>query len=303
MGETSERRRYQNLQQTPSVALGRFDHPYDADLSGCVEEPAEHYWIHLIERGWFQLGYRKKKWTLGPGSIFVGRPNEVHTYAHFRRGEPDVCLSVKYSAAGDRDLIRTFEGFSLVIPATNRISFVRLQLCSPQARQDSLLLETLAYDLVAGCREARTDRHRHYQPQQLMWYAERIRAVRETLDTRFAEPQSLQKLAESVAMSPFQCARIFRELIGIPPHRYLLRVRLAHACAMLKQGSSVTNACYYSGFNDLSHFIHTFKAHFGYAPSRMKSLPRQRSKSLPMLTHGRNKYETLTKNRRPSLIN
>lgn len=71
-------------------------------------------------------------------------------------------------------------------------------------------------------------------------------------------------------MSPFLFARIFRELIGVPPHKYLVRLRLERARLLLESGMSVTDVCYTVGFNNLSHFIRTFSAHFGVLPSNLK---------------------------------
>ena len=70
-------------------------------------------------------------------------------------------------------------------------------------------------------------------------------------------------------MSPFRFARVFRDLTGIPPHKYLVRARLMRARALLRTGTSVTNACYAVGFNNLSHFIRSFRRTFGDAPSRL----------------------------------
>ena len=71
-------------------------------------------------------------------------------------------------------------------------------------------------------------------------------------------------------MSPFLFTRVFRELIGLPPHKYLLRLRLASARTLLESGMSVTDTCYTAGFNNLSHFIRMFHRHFGFAPSAVK---------------------------------
>ena len=68
-------------------------------------------------------------------------------------------------------------------------------------------------------------------------------------------------------MSLFHFARVFRELTGLPPHRYLLRTRLERAAQRLRTGDSVTNTCYAVGFSNLSHFTRSFRRRFGVAPS------------------------------------
>jgi len=48
-----------------------------------------------------------------------------------------------------------------------------------------------------------------------------------------------------------------------------VRARLKRARALLRTGTSVTNACYAVGFNNLSHFIRSFRRTFGDVPSRL----------------------------------
>jgi AraC-like DNA-binding protein len=113
-------------------------------------------------------------------------------------------------------------------------------------------------------------RRRLFRPGQLRWYAQRISFVRELIEARPTDEHPLWQLASQAAMSPFLFARVFRELVGMPPHQYLISVRLQRAHALLASGMSVTQACYESGFNNLSHFIRTFRAHFGYLPSQLR---------------------------------
>ena len=47
------------------------------------------------------------------------------------------------------------------------------------------------------------------------------------IEARYAEPLSLSTLARDSGMSLFHFARIFAELEGRPPHRFLTDVRLA----------------------------------------------------------------------------
>src|SRR5205085_7804679 len=82
---------------------------------------------------------------------------------------------------------------------------------------------------------------------------------------------SLSSLDADAGMSPFYFARVFSELIGEPPHRYLLRSRLRHAADMLNEGAPVTEAAVKSGFADVNHFSKTFRRRYGIPPSRYSS--------------------------------
>jgi AraC-like DNA-binding protein len=281
--------RVRTLSEAPSVSLALFDHPHGAALDEpSAEQAAARLQINVVRSGWFRLGYEGREWTLGEGSLFLSRPGDLYTYAHLRHVEPDACLSLAFSpaAAAGGELARVFARLPLVPPITNRLAFLRLRLAS-QTRDDvrddlddfPLSLETLAFELVdapdVAAERARDDRSRRlyrlYRPRQLQWYADRIGAARDLMDASPAGPHSLASLAAHVAMSPFAFARVFRELVGVPPHRYLMRARLKRARALLESGTSVTAACYAAGFNNLSHFIRTFRAHFGTAPSEVKA--------------------------------
>jgi len=84
-------------------------------------------------------------------------------------------------------------------------------------------------------------------------------------------PPNLDDLAEEVGMSPFHFCRVFRALVGLPPHRYLRRVRLERSAARLEAGDGVTDTCHAVGFNNLSHFIRTFRRVLGVPPSRFRA--------------------------------
>ena len=264
--------RVRTLRETPCVWLERFDHPLGATLPTAfsVHQAAEHFRVNMVERGWFRLRYGRREWTLGAGSIFLSRPSDDYRYSHLKHVEPDTCLRVEFSGALAGELADIFSRLSLVLPTTNRLAFLRLQLCSLASNDIEMSLDTLACELLDAARNAVDDRHHVYRSEQLKWYAERIGAARELMDADPTAQHSLWHLSSQVAMSPFLFARVFRELIGMPPHKYLVRLRLQRARVLLESGMSVTDVCYAVGFNNLSHFIRTFRGYFGVVPSRLK---------------------------------
>ena len=123
-------------------------------------------------------------------------------------------------------------------------------------------------------RDAPRDFRRELRTEQLRWYSERIHAAREVMDHDVARPHSLYQLSSAVAMSPFVFARVFRELIGVPPHQYLLRRRMQRARSLLESGMTVTDTCYEVGFNNPAHFTRSYRRHFGTLPSAVTSSAR-----------------------------
>jgi AraC-like DNA-binding protein len=277
--------RVQMIRETACVSLVRFDHPPGIKLPTTYSshDAAEHFRVNIVERGWFRLKYGRREWTLGAGSMFLSRPTEVYGYSHIRYAEPDTCLRVEFCGAVAGELAGSVFRLPLVLPTTNRLSFLRLRLGSLLSNAAEMSLDALACELVDAAANAEHDRHRLYRSKLLRWYAERIGAARELMDCDPTANHSLWHLSSQVGMSVFLFARVFRELVGMPPHKYLVHRRLNRARDLLRSGMPVTDVCYAAGFNNLSHFIKTFRTYFGMLPSKLKassSAPAARSESL-----------------------
>ncbi len=93
-----------------------------------------------------------------------------------------------------------------------------------------------------------------------------IRAALSFMEANFAEPLSLSRLARMSNLSLCRFATVFRREVGIPPHRYLCRLRVSHAQSLLRQGTSPAFAAMESGFFDQSHLYRHFKRVCGVTP-------------------------------------
>lgn len=68
----------------------------------------------------------------------------------------------------------------------------------------------------------------------------------------------------------FTFSRRFRRQVGMPPHQYMLGVRLDLAKRLLQAGdTNVTSAALQSGFRNVSHFSDAFKHRLGVTPSSL----------------------------------
>jgi AraC-like DNA-binding protein len=253
------------------ITLARFDHPCQEVHVDPVEEVAKSTSLNFVESGSFGLQSGKNRWVLGESSCFVTRPDMVYRSRHHEDFPTDVCLSLLYeeetvdevcSVAGRLD-------GRPVIAVSNRSRYLVSRLTrSIQAQIDGIEIELLARQILAEAIDPNL-KHR-YSRAQVNWYAERIDAVRSRIDRDLASRFTLHALARAAGMSPFHFARVFSELVGMPPHRYVLTARLRAAAKLLLDGGSVTAACFEVGFNQLPHFSRMFQREFGYSPSRFK---------------------------------
>lgn len=239
--------------------------------------------IHFLEEHPFVLGFEKREWLVEKGCAFLTERGRIHEYSHLRGMPADTVLSVRFHQPLVDCMhvelpdvrftqLESFLGFR------NDLRFLRWRW--PRMANECLDFATDEWvmDLVvAAYLPSPRKMSRNFPDAQLAWYAERVEAVREQLTKRFADQHLLLTLARSVGMSPFRFARIFRELTGFAPHQYLLKVRYREALRMLRDGATVTEACFRSGFSNLSHFTRGFRKRFGQRPSSVRAVPRSHS--------------------------
>ena len=96
-----------------------------------------------------------------------------------------------------------------------------------------------------------------------------LRAVVEFMHSNLADDVSLMVLAEQAHISPFHFARLFRRTVGLPPHQFVVALRVHRAVGLLRSGrmplAEVAVAC---GFHDQPHFIRAFRTVTGTTPTQ-----------------------------------
>jgi AraC family transcriptional regulator len=106
----------------------------------------------------------------------------------------------------------------------------------------------------------------------------RVRAVRRVIAVmreRYAEGLSLEEMSDIAISSPFHFNRVFREVTGLPPIRFLSAVRLQAAKhLLLTTRRSVTDICFGVGYSSLGTFTAHFAEYVGAPPSRFRQLSR-----------------------------
>lgn len=255
--------------RTLAVSLERFDHAPGASHRDPDRELATGHAVNFVDAGTFRVRTRGAWHRLVADQIFVTRPGLEFSCAHDDDQPCDCCFSVGYSA----DAIESLRGdgltpaTALVQPLTNRRAWLRLALAACTTG-DEARADALAGELLWSLTDTTPARQPLFPASRLHWYDARIERATSMIDSHYAEPLGLATLAREAGMSMYHFARVFRELRGMPPHRYLLGVRLARAAAQLRAGASVTEACFATGFGSLSHFVATYRRRFGHTPSR-----------------------------------
>lgn len=85
------------------------------------------------------------------------------------------------------------------------------------------------------------------------------------------EHLQVEELAEEARCSPFHLSRLFRNHLGVSPHRYRLHLRLAHALQRLEDKSiALADLAFELGFSSQSHFGELFRRAIGCTPGQAR---------------------------------
>jgi len=98
-----------------------------------------------------------------------------------------------------------------------------------------------------------------------------LRRARDLVDREYAQPLDVPALARAALMSPAHFSRAFRAAYGETPYGYLMTRRIERAKALLRQGSSVTDACFAVGCTSLGSFSARFSEIVGQSPSQYRA--------------------------------
>jgi len=97
------------------------------------------------------------------------------------------------------------------------------------------------------------------------------RRVTRHIEEHVAETISLATLADLVGLSRYHFCRAFKQSFGVPPHRYHMERRIAHAKVLLAdQATSVTEIGFDVGYGQTSAFSAAFRKATGSTPSHFR---------------------------------
>lgn len=248
--------------------LGPVDTPFDEVHTG--------YTISYVRRGTFGCRTRGRSFELVAGSMMVGHPDDEFLCTH-EHADGDECLS--FGLAPDAvDMLgagHTAWRVGSLPPIAELAMLGELGQAGAEGRSNvgldevGMALAARLVETVTGvARKAPrvTARDRRRAVDAALW-----------LDAVAHEPIDLERTAGEAGLSSFHFLRVFRRVLGVTPHQYLVRTRLRRAARLLAEGErSVTDIAYAVGFGDLSNFVRTFGRAAGMSPSEFRQLRRRR---------------------------
>ncbi|HAM99837.1 MAG TPA: AraC family transcriptional regulator [Marinilabiliales bacterium] len=101
---------------------------------------------------------------------------------------------------------------------------------------------------------------------------QRFNKVHEYIIRNFQNQITLDEISDHVSMSSTAFCRYFKKRTGKTFFAFLNEFKVGHACKLLSEkNTSVSRACYESGFNNISHFNEQFKRIVHRTPSEYQA--------------------------------
>lgn len=205
------------------------------------------------------------------GTFLVGKAGDPYTCSHDHHAGGDRCLSIQLHPALVDELggNRAWE-VGVVPPVAELAMLGRLADVALRGKTDHGVDE-VALELCArfiAIATGHTSKHGPPSPR------DRRRAIDAALwiAANRDRPIALDDLAARAELSPFHFLRVFRRAIGVSPHQYLIRTRLAAAAELLAgdPDRAITEVALDVGFEDLSNFVRTFRRAAGVTPTAFR---------------------------------
>jgi len=227
--------------------------------------------LSYVRRGSFGCRTLGAEHELVAGAVMVGRPGREYTATHEHHGCGDECLSVKLSPALADSFGKdeTLWGVACMPPLPELMVLGELAQAAAEGGTDigldeaGLLFAARFVEVVSGRKRrppAMRPRDRRRAVEAALW-----------IEAHAREPVDLDDAAGETGLSPFHFLRLFRRVLGVTPHQYLVRSRLRRAARLLAEDAhAITEIAYEVGFADLSNFVRSFHRAAGVSPRRFR---------------------------------
>jgi AraC family transcriptional regulator len=248
---------------------------------------ASHWAIAFVRAGSFDVALDGVRRQLSEGSVLLMRPGLEFRCRHADLLPTDVCISVSFDPAAVSGAEQAWEraGWVARTSATPRLAYVDGRMAGAALGRDRFELERWALAALTALESDRDEpiTRGHYAARRAD--VDAVIAICRAIETDPMSRRSIADRARDVGLTSTRLTHYFRRYVGMSPHQYVMRWRLALSAELLDSGLGVSDSCYRSGFENLSHFCRTFRRTFGAHASTWRTLAlRERRRKVQDLT-------------------
>jgi AraC-like DNA-binding protein len=251
-----------------------------AHFTGHAYDPHFHdaYLVGVTEQGLQEFSCRRALHRSTPGRVILIEPGEIHDGQ--ARGDEGFTYLMLYldpawltrscTRVADGAFSHQQAGFRATLndeprlAAAIRRAFWRLHRPEPRLARDGAL-DALAAALTSYFGASTVEKVGETATRA-------ARRARELLRERMEDDLGLDELARFCGADRFQLTRAFRKAYGLPPHAYLVQLRLSEARRRLAAGEAPADVAAAVGFADQSHLGRWFRRAFGLTPAAYRAI-------------------------------
>lgn len=230
-----------------------------AKISRAESDKAEHYvvpagGIHLVPGG-MSFGFRLLD-PLHTLHVYIRRSVIEEVAGEMVEGDPGKVEILPALVAADPKLFNLLNAILLALDDSDYATAIYVDHLS----------RSIASQLVRNHSSARLREQPGLNPATNIGpsIAEAIEFMRENLEHSI----SLVDIARAINRSPSHFARQFRNEIGVPPHRYLVSLRIERAQVLLERTrTSIAEIAFECGFSHQEHLTRFFQRRLGTTPA------------------------------------
>ena len=212
----------------------------------------------------------QKAFALQPRMLIVRKPGDLcFSNLHF------TCYTLHVDIPLESELFDLFSALPSCVFALNDIyrdifEQIFQHFTSPLAHRNDFFVLSKLYELYYHLSQT-TETNSTKDATRLHGGNETIRSAVKYIDEHFDQKITLNQLGEVTGYSPNHLHKLFKQIVGVSPQRYLENARVASAkFALCTQEQSLSEIAYSCGFSSQSHFTHTFKRLTGLSPQEYR---------------------------------
>ncbi|TGE12414.1 helix-turn-helix domain-containing protein [Hymenobacter elongatus] len=255
-------------------------HYTEAEVGGILWHYHPEYELVYIPQGSGRrhIGQHVSRYE-GGELIFMG-PNLPHlSFSHEQQGPfEQIVLQLRADFLGDTFLrrpelaavhqlfVRSAQGLSFGPQTRALVGDALRQMVTQPAASRLLTLLQLLYQLAEASDVTELHADMGSSSAQVK-EQKRLGRIYQHIQENFAEPITVQQLADLANLSVPAFCRYFKKMTSQTLTNFLQEYRISHARLLLLQDLPITEVSYASGFNNLSHFNRTFRRLTGQTPT------------------------------------
>lgn len=245
----------------------------------------DYYLIHYVDAGYGSFTYEGADYSLGPGDSFVIEPGVLASYTA-DESVPWRYRWIAFKGEEARELMEV-AGLTREMPVVHvgagrsgrgvRLCFERVRAGFAEAAPSvglrsgaylRLLLAEYADAVRRASEPAAPPEGAAAEGGGLL-----VRQAIHYLSAQYAEPISIELMAESLGYNRAYVSRLFKRHTGVSPVTFLLRLRLDRARRLLRERLELTVEQVASsvGFQDALYFSKQFRRAYGQSPTEYRA--------------------------------